>query len=283
MNIKTMKPLSLLVLISLLTACSSTNNSTSGSEPRFGSQLLPGGQNKTGAESSSGSGFLGQQNKKSASKVAANNIPTLPPVPTSSGNMRKIVMKAPVKPAYNPAAIAQPRAAVGVTTSTPNLMYNNAAVKPLPVSKPVAVKPATTAVLTKPVPVVKKPQNTTRRLTLNGSANFKSGSSTLTAEGRTKLATLSRTLKDGNTKISRLTIEGHTDSVGDAAMNQVLSLKRANSVADYLAAQGSFARSMMQTVGLGEGKPVASNKTKQGRALNRRVEIAATGTRQISR
>jgi OOP family OmpA-OmpF porin len=66
-------------------------------------------------------------------------------------------------------------------------------------------------------------------------------------------------------------------------MNQVLSLKRANAVAEYLAKQGGFARSSMRTVGLGESKPVASNKTRKGRAQNRRVEITATGTRQINR
>ena len=129
----------------------------------------------------------------------------------------------------------------------------------------------------------KKPQTTLRRLTLNGSANFKSGSSRLTSEGQTKLLVLALSLQEGGTKISRLLIEGHTDSVGNAAMNQALSLKRANSVAEYLAKQGGFERSMMETVGLGESKPVASNKTKIGRALNRRVEITATGTRQVNR
>ena len=77
-------------------------------------------------------------------------------------------------------------------------------------------------------------------------------------------------------------IEGHTDSAGSAAGNQVLSLKRANAVADYLAEQGLM-RSSMETVGLGEGSPIADNKTKAGRAQNRRVEITATGSRQTTR
>jgi len=66
-------------------------------------------------------------------------------------------------------------------------------------------------------------------------------------------------------------------------MNQALSLKRANAVAEYLAKKGGFARSMMQTVGLGESKPIGNNKTRKGRAQNRRVEITATGMRRITR
>ncbi|MGB1310735.1 MAG: OmpA family protein [Leucothrix sp.] len=167
--------------------------------------------------------------------------------------------------------------------------------KPTPV-KPVVTQPYNTGIIAnpvrsakptrpaiKPVRAPKKPQSTLRRLTLNGSANFKSGSSRLTSAGQTKLLALSLSLQEGNTTINRLLIEGHTDSVGNAAMNQVLSLRRANAVADFLAKQGGFARSMMETAGLGESKPVANNKTRKGRAQNRRVEIAATGTRRINR
>ena len=150
-----------------------------------------------------------------------------------------------------------------------------------PVRRPVApVRPVIKPTIRQPA---KKPQSTVRRLTLNGSTNFKSGSSRLTSLGQTELLALSLSLQEGSTQISRLLIEGHTDSVGNAAMNQVLSLKRANSVAEYLAKQGGFTRSMMETVGQGESKPVASNKTKKGRSLNRRVEITATGTRRINR
>jgi OOP family OmpA-OmpF porin len=156
------------------------------------------------------------------------------------------------------------------------------------VRKPVVTQPyrapvVKQAVRQAPAVVKPKPQSTVRRLTLNGSANFKSGSSRLTSEGQTQFLAVALSLQEGNTKISRLLIEGHTDSVGDGAMNQVLSLKRANAVAEYLAKQGGFARSSMRTLGLGESKPVASNKTRKGRALNRRVEITATGTRQINR
>lgn len=157
-----------------------------------------------------------------------------------------------------------------------------------PTVKPSAIPAAprvTTApkVTTVPKPVVKPVSTeTTRRLTLSGSTNFKTGSSTLNQAGKDKLASLARTLSAQGTKISRLLVEGYTDSVGAADFNQVLSLKRANAVADYLASQG-LVRSSMETVGHGENSPVADNKTKEGRALNRRVEITATGTRLMTR
>ena len=65
---------------------------------------------------------------------------------------------------------------------------------------------------------------------------------------------------------------GHTDSVGSDAYNQTLSERRANSVADYLSGHG-MTRTRMVTIGAGEGHPVASNDTEEGRAENRRVEI----------
>lgn len=67
-------------------------------------------------------------------------------------------------------------------------------------------------------------------------------------------------------------IEGHTDSQGASAPNQVLSEKRANTVMNYLVGKG-VASSRLSAVGFGEEYPVADNKTKAGRAENRRVEI----------
>ncbi|MDX1457294.1 MAG: OmpA family protein [Marinobacter sp.] len=70
----------------------------------------------------------------------------------------------------------------------------------------------------------------------------------------------------------RVLIEGYTDSTGDDAFNQSLSLQRANSVRDALAAMG-VASSRIDTRGYGESYPVASNSTTGGRQQNRRVEI----------
>jgi OOP family OmpA-OmpF porin len=70
----------------------------------------------------------------------------------------------------------------------------------------------------------------------------------------------------------KVAITGHTDSTGPAAYNQALSEERAQEVAEYLANKGVVTDRMMVT-GMGEAAPIASNKTKAGRAENRRVEV----------
>ena len=69
-----------------------------------------------------------------------------------------------------------------------------------------------------------------------------------------------------------LQVVGHTDSTGPEAYNQGLSERRAQAAADYLASQGIDA-SMMTVKGMGESAPVADNASREGRAMNRRVEI----------
>ena len=71
---------------------------------------------------------------------------------------------------------------------------------------------------------------------------------------------------------------GHTDSDGSDAMNQKLSVRRADAVKDYLTGKG-VEKNRVYTEGKGEKQPVADNKTKEGKAKNRRVEIEVVGTR----
>lgn len=71
---------------------------------------------------------------------------------------------------------------------------------------------------------------------------------------------------------TRLQVAGHTDSSGDANYNQNLSVKRAESVGNYLRSQG-VAASRLVTVGYGETRPIANNSSAAGRAENRRVEL----------
>jgi outer membrane protein OmpA-like peptidoglycan-associated protein len=73
-----------------------------------------------------------------------------------------------------------------------------------------------------------------------------------------------------------LQIEGHTDSVGGDQMNQQLSERRADSVRDFLIAQG-VAGSSVTAKGFGKTQPVASNDTAEGRQKNRRVELVVSG------
>jgi OOP family OmpA-OmpF porin len=70
----------------------------------------------------------------------------------------------------------------------------------------------------------------------------------------------------------RVAFEGHTDSVGTERYNQGLSERRASSARDYVAKKGIPA-ARIATRGFGESKPIADNKTADGRAKNRRVEV----------
>ncbi|MEX9251131.1 OmpA family protein [Pseudenterobacter timonensis] len=71
-----------------------------------------------------------------------------------------------------------------------------------------------------------------------------------------------------------IVVAGHTDSTGDDQSNQVLSLKRAESVRDWMRDTGDVPESCFAVQGYGESRPVATNDTAEGRALNRRVEIS---------
>ena len=74
-------------------------------------------------------------------------------------------------------------------------------------------------------------------------------------------------------QFNTITIEGHTDDIGDEAYNMNLSQKRSQSVAKYLISKG-IAKSKIQTVGYGAKKPLAPNTTEENRQQNRRVEIS---------
>jgi OmpA-OmpF porin, OOP family len=73
-------------------------------------------------------------------------------------------------------------------------------------------------------------------------------------------------------ELSHINITGYTDTSGPEAYNQTLSEKRANAVADYMAAKGTD-RGRMVVKGMGEANPIADNSTRDGRIRNRRVEL----------
>jgi outer membrane protein OmpA-like peptidoglycan-associated protein len=77
---------------------------------------------------------------------------------------------------------------------------------------------------------------------------------------------------------STLTITGHTDSTGNESWNQQLSLARAQAVATYLDSRG-IAGDRLISVGAGSSLPIATNATRYGRGINRRIDIHFEPTR----
>ncbi|HLF50671.1 OmpA family protein [Flavobacterium sp.] len=100
---------------------------------------------------------------------------------------------------------------------------------------------------------------------------FNSGKSTFKAQTIPVLQSIVAILKEY--PYSRFLIEGHTDSDGSNEMNQTLSENRAHAVENYLIENGIAADRLKHT-GFGETKPVATNKTAKGKAMNRRTEIS---------
>ena len=99
---------------------------------------------------------------------------------------------------------------------------------------------------------------------------FDTGKSSIKAESTSVMVDIIQILNEYPT--AKFTVEGHTDSVGSAKLNQKLSDSRANSVRDFLIEKGIGA-DRLTAIGYGEDKPIATNNTKAGRAQNRRVEI----------
>ena len=109
------------------------------------------------------------------------------------------------------------------------------------------------------------------------SVYFDSGKSTLKGDGTpARLDAIKEILKNYPNAV--FSVEGHTDSDGSDAYNQKLSEERANTVKTALVERGINANNL-STVGLGEVKPIATNKTKAGKASNRRTEVKSVSSK----
>ena len=113
-------------------------------------------------------------------------------------------------------------------------------------------------------------------MTYAADAFFDFNKAVVKAEGKAKLDDLVGKIKGVNLEV--IIAVGHTDSVGTDAYNQKLSVARAEAVKAYLVSKG-VEKNRVYTEGKGEKQPVADNKTAEGRAKNRRVEIEVVGTR----
>ena len=146
---------------------------------------------------------------------------------------------------------------------------------PAPAPAPVAA-PAAAPAAPAPAPVAVPVAPATEKVSFAADAFFDFDKAVLKPEGKAKLDDLAD-------KVKGITLEviiavGHTDSVGTDGYNQKLSEKRSEAVKSYLVGKGIEA-SRVYVEGKGEKQPVADNKSADGRAKNRRVEIEVVGTR----
>jgi len=146
------------------------------------------------------------------------------------------------------------------------------ALKPAPAVAP----PPPPAAQPAPPPPPPAPAPTSEKVTFAADAFFDFDKSVLKPEGRAKLDDLIGKMSGINLEV--IIAVGHTDSVGTDSYNQALSVRRAEAVKAYLVSKG-VEKNRVYTEGKGEKQPVASNKTAEGRAKNRRVEIEVVGTR----
>jgi OmpA-OmpF porin, OOP family len=147
-----------------------------------------------------------------------------------------------------------------------------APVAPAPAAVVAPAAPAAAAPA--PAPAPQPPAAT--KVTYAADAFFDFDKAVLKPEGKAKLDDLVGKVQGINLEV--IIAVGHTDSVGTDAYNQKLSVRRAEAVKAYLVSKG-IEKNRVYTEGKGEKQPVADNKTAEGRAKNRRVEIEVVGTR----
>ena len=144
-----------------------------------------------------------------------------------------------------------------------------------PVAPRAAPAPAPAPVVVAPPPPPPPPPAATK-VTYAADAFFDFDKSVLKPEGKAKLDDLTSKIQGINLEV--IIAVGHTDSVGSDTYNQKLSVRRSEAVKAYLVSKG-IEKNRVYTEGKGEKQPVADNKTSEGRAKNRRVEIEVVGTR----
>ncbi len=149
--------------------------------------------------------------------------------------------------------------------------------KPAPPA-PVVVPPAAPKVVAPPAPPPPaRPAPVSEKVTFASDTFFDFDKSALKADAKAKLDDLVAKTRGLNLEV--IIAVGHTDSVGADAYNQKLSVARSEAVKAYLVSKG-VEKNRVYTEGKGEKQPVADNKTAEGRAKNRRVEIEVVGTRK---
>ncbi len=176
-------------------------------------------------------------------------------------------IKPPARAAAAAPAPAPAPAPAAAPAQVPPAQPRAAPAAPVPTAPAPAAAPAAPAAA--PAPVSEK-------VTFAADAFFDFDKSVLKPEAQAKLADLVDKTKAINLEV--IIAVGHTDSVGSDVYNQRLSIARSEAVKRFLVSRGVEAN-RVYTEGKGEKQPVADNRTSEGRAKNRRVEVEVVGTR----
>ena len=140
-------------------------------------------------------------------------------------------------------------------------------------TKAIAANDAARSAMTKTEAVEKSVNRIMLEVVLSeDQGNFAFGKVELPDSSKARIDQVVQQLK-ADPKGAYFEIEGHTDNVGDATYNEKLGMERADAVKRYLYEQHQIPLHRMNVISYGEGKPVGDNKTKDGRAQNRRVVL----------
>ena len=145
--------------------------------------------------------------------------------------------------------------------------------------KPAAPVVEVAPVVPAPVPVAPEPQQLTEDLNMELRVFFDTNKSNIKDQYKPEVAKVAEKLTEFPNATAR--IEGHTDNTGPRKLNERLSLARANSVKSALVSEYNIDASRLSTQGFAWDQPIADNKTKEGRAMNRRVFATITGSRTV--
>ena len=132
-----------------------------------------------------------------------------------------------------------------------------------------------------PTPVEPAPQVLTEDLNMELRVFFDTNKSNIKDQYKPEIAKVAEKLTEYPNATAR--IEGHTDNTGPRKLNERLSLARANSVKSALVNEYNVNATRLTTQGFAWDQPIADNKTKEGRAMNRRVFATITGSRTVTK
>jgi outer membrane protein OmpA-like peptidoglycan-associated protein len=145
-----------------------------------------------------------------------------------------------------------------------------------PPNQTFAPQPLTTA----PPPAAPPPRQTTAPIgvaAVSITVNFASGSASLTPQAAASLAALGRALSSPELAPYRFRIEGHTDTVGDAGLNMLLSQRRAEAVRDFPVKNFGVQPTRLMAIGMGESQLLVSTPDNMPEPSNRRVQVLNLG------